>query len=94
MDTTGKELVPKIKGLVRKGQELCVNFDNLDFKILTNHHKKDIHWINQFVTFNIVPSTHLDDSKPMADLKELPITSFLLSQEERRQFRGNLGCGM
>ena len=94
MDTIGKELVPKIQGSVQ-GQELHVNFDNLDFKILanhvlTNHHNKDVHCINQSVTLDRVPSTHLDDSKPMADLKELPITSFLRSQEERRQFRGAL----
>lgn len=36
MDTIGKELVPKIQGSVQ-GQELHVNFDNLDFKILANH---------------------------------------------------------
>lgn len=95
MDTIGKELVPKIKGFVQEGQELRVNFDNLDFKILANHvlrnhHNKDVHWINQFVTFDRVPLTHLHDFKPIADLKELPITSFLLSQEERRQFRSAL----
>lgn len=92
IDTIGKELVPKIKGFVHEGQELRVNFD---FKILANHvlrnhHNKDVHWINQFVTFDRVPSTHLHDFKHIADLKELPITSFLLSQEERRQFRSAL----
>ena len=92
MDTLANGLVPKIQKLVREGQELRINFDNLDFRImanhvLTSHRNTDVHWINQFITFDRVPSAHLDNSKPLSDLKQLPLTEYLLSQEERSQLR-------
>ena len=95
MDQIGSGLVSKVQKLVQEGLELRVNFDNLDFQILanqvlTNHHNTDVHWINQYITFDRVPSLHLDDQHPLADLKELPLTEYLLSQEEEKQFRSNI----
>lgn len=92
MDTLVNGLVPKIQKLVREGQELRINFDNLDFRIkanhvLTSHRNTDVHWINQFITLDRVPSAHLDRSKPLGDLKQLPLTEYLLPQEERHQLR-------
>ena len=95
MDLIGSGLVTKVQKLAQEGLQLRVNFDNLDFKILanqvlTNHHNTDVHWINQYITFDRVPSAHLDYQKPLADLKELPLTEYLLSQEEEKQFRCNI----
>ena len=95
MDQIGNGLVSKVQKLVLEGLHLRVNFDNLDFKILanqvlTNHHNTDVHWINQYITFDRVPSAHLDDKKPLADLKELPLTEYLLSQQEEKQFKHNI----
>ena len=95
MDQIGSGLVSKVQKLVQEGLELRVNFDNLDFRILanqvlTNHRNTDVHWINQYITFDTVPSPHLDDQHPLADLKELPLTEYLLSQEEEKQFRSNI----
>ena len=95
MDQIGSGLVSKVQKLVQEGLELRVNFDNLDFRILanqvlTNHRNTDVHWINQYITFDRVPSPHLDDQHPLADLKELPLTEYLLSQEEEKQFRSNI----
>ena len=95
MDEIGSGLVSKLQKLVQEGLQLRVNFDNLDFKILANqvltsHCNADVHWINQYITFDRVPSAHLDDQKPLADLKELPLTEYILSQEEERQLRNNM----
>ncbi|KAL9969909.1 hypothetical protein ACROYT_G022183 [Oculina patagonica] len=95
MDRIGSGLVSKVQKLVQEGLEFYVNFDNLDFKILanqvlTNHRNTDVHWINQYITFDQVPSTHLDDQKPLVDLKELPLTEYLLSQGEEKKFRSNI----
>ncbi|KAL9964106.1 hypothetical protein ACROYT_G027689 [Oculina patagonica] len=89
MDRIGSGLVSKVQKLVQEGFELCVNFDNLDFKIvanqvLMNHRKTDVHWINQYITFDRVPSTHLDDQKPLVDLKELPLTNTYLVRRKKR----------
>ncbi|KAL9985082.1 hypothetical protein ACROYT_G007445 [Oculina patagonica] len=98
MDQIGSGLVSKVQKLVQEGLEFYVNFDNLDFKILsnqvlTNHRNIDVHWINQYITFDQVPSTHLDDQKPLVDLKELPLTEYLLSQGEEKKFRSNITVG-
>ncbi|XP_078370414.1 uncharacterized protein LOC144654203 [Oculina patagonica] len=95
MDQIGSGLVSKVQKLVQEGLEFYINFDNLDFKILanqvlTNHRNTDVHWINQYITFDQVPSTHLDDQKPLVDLKELPLTEYLLSQGEEKKFRSNI----
>ena len=95
MDTISDALVPKIQKLVREGEELRVNFDNLDFRILanqvlSNHRNTDVHWINQYITFDRVPSGHLDSTKPLADLKELPLTEYLLSKDEKKELRSTM----
>ena len=61
-----------IKAKVLSGQEMRVIFDNFDFRILANiilrnHRNSDMHWIAQYVTFDRVPSSHLDDSQPILD---------------------------
>ena len=60
------------KAKVLSGQEMRVIFDNFDFRILANiilrnHCNSDMHWIAQYVTFDRVPSSHLDDSQPILD---------------------------
>ena len=67
-DDLGSNLPSIIKAKVDSGQELRVVFDNFDVRILTdiilsNHRNSDMHWIAQHVTFDRVPSSHLDDSK-------------------------------
>ena len=57
------------------GQEIRVIFDNFDFRILANiilrkHRSSDMHWIAQYVTFDRVPFSHLDDSQSiLPDIK-------------------------
>ena len=76
MDDLGSNLSSRIKAKVDSGQELRVVFDNFDFRILTNiilrnHRNSNMHWIAQYVTFDRVPSSHLDDSKPIVpDIKD------------------------
>ena len=70
MDDLGSNLSSIIKAKVDSGQELRVVFENFDFRILTNiilcnHRNSDMHWIAQYVTFDSVPSSHLDDLKPI-----------------------------
>ena len=95
MDQIGSSLVSKVQKLVQEVLELHLNFDNLDFQILAkqvlaNHCNTYVHWINQYITFDRVPSAHLDDQHPLADLKEQTFTECLLSHKEEKQFRSNI----
>ena len=84
-----------IKAKVDSGQEMRVVFDNFDFRILTNiilrnHRNSDMHWIAHYVTFDRVPSSHLDDSKPIVpDIKDFDNVNYLMSKTELDQQRDN-----
>ena len=83
------------KAKVDSGQELRVVFDNFDFRILTNiilrnHRNSHMHWIAQYVTFDRVPPSHLDDSKPIVpDIKDFDNVNYLMSKTEFDQQRDN-----
>ena len=72
-----------------------VVFDNFDFKILANiilrnHRNYCMHWIAQYVTFDRVPSSHLDDSQPIVpDIKDYDNVNYLMSKIELDQQRNN-----
>ena len=96
MDDLGSNLSSIIiKAKFDFGQELRVVFDNFDFRILTNiihrnHRNSDMHWIAQYVTFDRVPSSHLDDSKPIVpDIKDFDNVNYLMSKTELDQQRDN-----
>lgn len=78
---------------MKSGKEIRVVFDNFDFQILANiilrnHHNSDMHWIAQYITFDRVPSNHLDDSKPIvANIADFENVSYLLSKAELEQQR-------
>ena len=96
MDNLGSNLSSIIKAKVDSGQELRVVFDNFDFRILTNiilcnHRNSDMHWIAQHVTFDRVPSSHLDDSKPsVPNIKDFDNINYLVSKTELDQQRDNI----
>ena len=91
MDGLGSNLSSIIKAKVDSGQELRVVFDNFDFRILTNiilcnHCNSDMHWIAQHVTFDRVPSSYLDDSKPIVpNIKDFDNVNYLMSKTELDQ---------
>ncbi|XP_068733624.1 uncharacterized protein [Montipora capricornis] len=95
MDDLGSNLSSIIKAKVDSGQELRVVFDNFDFRILANiilrnHRNSDMHWIAQYVTFDRVPSSHLDDSKPIVpDIKDFDNVNYLMSKTELDQQRND-----
>ena len=97
MDDLGSNLSSIIiKAKFDSGQELRVVFDNFDFRILTNiilrnHLNSDMHWIAQYVTFDRVPSSHLDDSKPIIvpDIKDFDNVNYLMSKTELDLQRDN-----
>ena len=75
MDDIGGNLRQEIRSLLNTEGRPRIVFDNFDFKILANiilpnHRNSDMHWIAHFVTFDRIPSDHLDDSKPLvSDIK-------------------------
>ena len=95
MDDLGSNLSSIIKAKVESGQELRVVFDNFDFRILANiilrnHRNSDMHWIAQYVTFDRVPSSHLNDSQPIVpDIKDFDNVNYLMSKTELDQQRNN-----
>jgi hypothetical protein len=77
-----------IKRMVKEGKEIRWTFENFDFRILTNivisgYKNSDMHWICQYITFDRVPSSHLDDTKRLVtDLTKLENKEYLLSKNE------------
>ncbi len=74
--------------MVKEGKQIRWTFDNFDCKILTNivisgYKNSDMHWTCQYITFDRVPSSHLDDPKRLvADLTKLENKEYLLSESE------------
>ena len=69
MEDVGGNLGGIIGDLMSKGQQPRVVYDNFDFRItpgqLTKDHQNtDNHWISQFITFDRIDSSGLDNSKP------------------------------
>ncbi|KAK2568941.1 hypothetical protein P5673_007016 [Acropora cervicornis] len=95
MDDLGSNLSSIIKAKVDSGQELRVVFGNFDYRILTNiilrnHRNSDMHWIAHYVTFDRVPSSHLDDSKPIVpDIKDFDNVNYLMSKTKLDEQREN-----
>lgn len=93
MDDIGSNLTEAIRKEVLLGHECRVFFDNIDFKVLVNillknHRNSDVHWIAQYLTFDRVPSTGLNDSKPLvSDLKDFDNINYLLSKAEMEKLR-------
>ena len=49
-----------------------------------------MHWIAQYVTFDRVQSSHLDDSQPIVpDIKDFDNVNYLMSKTELDQQRNN-----
>ena len=78
---------------MESGKEVRVVFDNFDFRVLANiilcnHRNSDMHWIAHYITFDRVPSNHLDDSKPIvANIADFENVNYLLSKAELEQQR-------
>lgn len=95
MDDMGSELIGSVRKNVMAGREPRMVFDNLDFKILVNiilqnHRNSDMHWIAHFITFDRVPSQHLDDSKPqVAHVEDFENIEYLLNKEELHKLRSD-----
>ena len=92
MDDTGTHLANTIKEQLDKGLKPRLVFDNFDFRVSSGELLKgvtnsDRHWICQYLTFDRVDSSHLDNTKPQGELKNLEIKEYLLTEDEQRQIR-------
>ena len=95
MDDLGAELIGSVRKHVIAGLEPRITFDNVDFKVLVNiilqnHRNSDMHWIAHFLTFDRVPSEHLDDSKPQVEcIKDFKNTEYLLNKDDLQKLRSD-----
>ena len=94
MEDVGGNLGGIIGDLMSKGQQPRVVYDNFDFRItpgqLTKDHQNtDNHWISQFITFDRIDSSGLDNSKPIGDLSEFDIFGYLMNDNERAKLRSD-----
>ena len=83
MDDVGGNLEIIIKELMNEGQEPRVVYDNFDFRItpgqLTKDHQNtDNHWISQYVTFDRIDTSGMNNSHSIGDLTEFEIFGYLL----------------
>ncbi|XP_028403965.1 uncharacterized protein LOC114526566 [Dendronephthya gigantea] len=88
MDDVGGNLIDDLKKFVSNEGEMRIVFDNFDFKVLANiilrnHCNSDMHWIGHYVTFDRIPSDHLDDTKPLvSDINKFKKMNYLLNEDE------------
>ena len=93
MDDLGGNLKQDIRDLLKTEGRPRIVFDNFDFKILANiilpnHRNSDMHWIAHFLTFDRIPSDHLDDTKPLvSDMKLFENEEYLLDDEKLGKMR-------
>jgi hypothetical protein len=93
MDDVGGNLKKDIRQLLNSEGRPRLVFDNFDFKILANiilpnHRNSDMHWIGHFLTFDRVPSDHLDNMKPLvSDIKLFENKEYLLDDEELKKMK-------
>ena len=95
MDDVGGDLKINIKTLTKTEGKPQMIFDNFDFKILSNiilpnHRNSDMHWIAQLMTFDRIPSDHLDDTKPIIAYVNLFYNKeYLLTETELQAVKNN-----
>lgn len=93
LDDLQDGIADHIRKMVDKGKEIRVTFDNFDFRILTNiiingYQNSDMHWICQYITFDRISSSNLDNSQPiMKDIKQFDNKEYLLSKCELKNMR-------
>lgn len=78
MDNVGGNLRKIVKEKIDQGYHPRVVYDNFYFRItpgqLTKDHQNTAnHWIPQYLTFDRVDTTGLNNSHPIGDLKEFQI---------------------
>jgi len=88
MNDAGGNLKQLIKDKMDEGHHPRVVYDNFDFRIkpgrLTKDHQNtDNHWISQYLTFDRVDTTSLNNSRPIGDLREFEIFGYLISDRKR-----------
>ena len=94
MDDVGGNLEIIIKELMNEGQEPRVVYDNFDFRItpgqLTKDHQNtDNHWISQYVTFDRIDTSGMNNSHSIGDLTEFEIFGYLLNEAEEAKLRSD-----
>ena len=95
MDSVGGDIKSEVKQVLQTNSSLCIVFDNLDFAVLANiilknHRNSDMHWIGHYVTFDRVPSSHLDNTHSLlANINEFDNTEYLLSENELRKLKSD-----
>ena len=97
MDSVGGDIKSEVKQVLQTNSSLRIVFDNLDFTVLANiilknHRNSDMHWIGHYVTFDWVPSSHLDNTHPLVvKINEFDNTEYryLLSENELRKLKSD-----
>jgi len=94
MDNVGGNLESIIKELMNEGKEPRVVYDNFDFRItpgqLTKDHQNtDNHWISQYVTFNRIDTSGMNNSQPIGELSKFEIFGYLLNEVEEAKLRSD-----
>ena len=68
--------------------------DNIDKRIVprnmrVEHQVQSLHYFHAYAALNRVETLHLDDCKQIGDIKDLPLSTFLLSPEDCSTLRDN-----
>lgn len=94
MDDVGGNLEEIIKEKMDNGYQPRVVYDNFDFRIKPGQLTKDRqntdnHWISQYVTFDRVDTSGLDNSHPIGGLREFEISNYFINKEEKAKLRSD-----
>lgn len=79
---------------MNEGQESRVVCDNFDLRItpgqLTKDHQNtDNHWISQYVTFDRIDTSGMNNSHSIGDLSEFEIFNYLLNEAQQAKLRSD-----
>jgi hypothetical protein len=68
--------------------------DNIDKRIVPRnmrigHQVQSLHYFHAYASLNRIETLHLDDTKPIGNIENLPLSTFLLSPEDCSTLRDN-----
>ena len=87
LDLLGGHFHDKIVDLVKQGKKFYTVNDNLNCKttvknMRVDHRNKQHNWFASIIVFERIDFRHLDNVKPLGDIRNFANENYLLSQEE------------
>ena len=95
LDLLGGHFHDKIVDLVKQGKTFCTVNDNLNCNttvknMTVDHRNKQHNWFSSIIVFERIDFRHLDNVKPLGDIRNFANENYLLSPEEVKKLNSDL----